>query len=97
MAVKDVLLDPRLRVVAEAPDLDEVVAACAREALHALYRGGGLAGHGVRGLGDEEGAGLDGGSPGDGVAADSVAFEDVRAPGAVVCGVEGCRESGRAR
>lgn len=37
-------------------------------------------------MGDEEGARLDGGSPRDCVAADGVAFEDVCAPGAVVCG-----------
>lgn len=47
VALEDVLLDPRLRVVVEAPDLDEVITACARETLHAWYGRGGLAWEGV--------------------------------------------------
>ena len=84
VAVKDVLLDPRLRVVAETPNLHEVVTACAREALHALHGRRGLAGDGVGRLGNEERPGLDGGCPGDGVAADGVGFEDVGTPLTIV-------------
>jgi hypothetical protein len=39
--------------------------------------------------GDDEGAGLDGGSPGDGIAPDGMPVEDVGDPLAVVCRV-GC-------
>ena len=83
MALKDVLLDPLLRSFAEAPYLDDVVAPGGREALYAWDGDGCLARKCVR-LRCEERAGLDGGGPGDGVAADGVRFEDVGAPGAVV-------------
>ena len=83
VTLEHLLLDPRLGVIAEAPDLDEVVAAGGREAFHRMWSSGWLPGDGA-GLGDEERAGLEGGRPGDGVAADGVAFEDVCSPCSVV-------------
>lgn len=93
VALERVLLDPALRIVPVRPNAHDVVASCAREALHPARRRGrrsggrcGPSGHGGRASQWlDERAGRRGGRPGDGVAANAVRVEDVRSPMTVVC------------
>lgn len=84
MAFEDLFWNPRLRLLAEAPDFDEIVATRAREPFHALHRGGLLTRDSVARLGDDERARLDGGRPGHSVAPDGVSFEDGCVPITIV-------------
>jgi len=91
VSFKSFFFDPGLRILAVSPDFDEVVAACASETFDRIglvwgaYAAlGGWGGGLGLGLGSDERAGDDGWCPGDGVAANGVAIEDVCGPTAVV-------------
>ena len=84
VAVKDVLLDPRLVLFIESPNFDDIVASCASKALDGCLAHGRLVRCGG-GCGCNECAGAGGGGPGYSVAADGMGFKDVGAPLTIIC------------
>lgn len=82
MSLEYFLLDPRLSLFPESPDLDEVIAPGAGKA----FKG---CGRGWRSwlMGMDERAGMGSGRPRDGITADGMAIEDVGDPLAVVWNV----------